>query len=168
MDETGDAIRNCARLEGEDVDPDLDRDCVTVPITHTPEGCDGLEIDKAAPSQFTYGDEGTYEIYVYNTTEQQCNSRVSVTDDLPDGMTFVSASGNGWTVSVNNGVVTATHPNTGGLGPGDCLPTLALTVDVVPAAQFPGGSDGVQNCASLTVDGTVVDDGCVYHVITNQ
>jgi hypothetical protein len=82
-------------------------------------------------------------------------------------MTFVSGSGNGWSVSVNNGVVTATHPNTGGIAPGNCLPVLTVTVDVVPASQFPGGSDGVQNCAQLTVDGTVIHEDCLYHVITN-
>jgi hypothetical protein len=82
-------------------------------------------------------------------------------------MSSVSHSGSGWNVSVSGGVITATHPNNGGLAAGACLPTLTITVDVVPANQFPGGSDAVQNCADLVVDGAVVDQGCVTHVITN-
>ncbi|RXK46763.1 DUF11 domain-containing protein [Halorientalis pallida] len=166
-DETGDAIRNCARLGGDDADPNDDRDCVQVPVTQSNVGCDGLEVEKVAPNQFTYGNQGTYEIRVCNPTRQQCESGIRVTDDLPDGMTFVSGSGSGWSVSVTNGLVTATHPNTGGLAPGDCLPVLTLIVDVAPASQFPGGSDGVQNCARLTVDGTVINEDCLNHVITN-
>ncbi|WP_424018797.1 hypothetical protein ACOZ4N_04800 [Halorientalis pallida] len=168
MDETGDVIRNCAHLEGENVDPDLDQSCVSVPVTSMEEGCDGLEVEKTTASQFTYGDQNNYEIQVCNTADTQCNSSVTVTDDIPDGMTFVAASGSGWSASVNNGVVTATHANTGGLAPGDCLPLLTLTVDVVPASAFPGGSDEVRNCARLAVDGAVVHSDCVTHVITNQ
>ena len=168
MDDTGDAIRNCARIDGDDATPDNDRACASVPVSQSTGGCDGLEIDKRAASQFTYGQQETYEIDVCNTAKQGCDGRITVTDDLPDGISFVSASGSGWSASVSGGVVTATHSNTGGLAPGDCLPTLTLTVDVLPAAQFPGGSDAVQNCAQLTVDGTLVDDGCVSHVIHNE
>ena len=77
------------------------------------------------------------------------------------------STGPRWSASASGGVVTATHPNNGALGPGGCLPTLTLTVDVVPAAQFPGGSDAVQNCAELLADGAVVDESCVTHVIWN-
>jgi hypothetical protein len=90
-----------------------------------------------------------------------------VTDDIPDGMSYVSHSGSGWSVSVSGGVVTATHPNNGTLAPGACLPTLTLTVDVATVGQFPGGSDGVRNCATLVADGAIVDEDCVTHVITN-
>jgi hypothetical protein len=82
-------------------------------------------------------------------------------------MSFVSASGSGWSASASGGVVTATHPNTGGLAPGGCLPTLTLTVELVAAEQFPGGSDAVQNCAELLADGVVVDESCLTHVIWN-
>jgi len=168
MDETGDALRNCARIDVDDANPDNNRDCATAPVSQPTGGCDGLEIDKRTAGQFTYGQQEAYEIDICNTAKQGCDGRVTVTDDLPDGISFVSASGSGWSASASGGVVTATHPNTGGLAPGDCLPTLTLTVDVVAAAQFPGGSDAVQNCAQLTVDGSVVDEHCVSHVIHNE
>jgi len=167
IDETGDQIRNCASVESDDGNASNDSDCATVTVTQPVQGCNGLEIDKVAATQFTYGEQESYEITVCNPTDQACDGEITVTDDIPGGMSFVSASGSGWTASASGGVVTATHPNNGALGPGGCLPTLTLTVDVVPAAQFPGGSDAVQNCAELVVDGAVVAESCVTHVIWN-
>jgi uncharacterized repeat protein (TIGR01451 family) len=167
IDQTGDQIRNCVSIDGSDVNAGNDRDCAVVTVTQPIEGCNGLTIEKAAATQFTYGEQEDYEITVCNPTAAQCDGQITVTDDLPDGMSYVSHSGSGWNVSVSGGVVTATHPNNGTLSPGNCLPTLTLTVQVVPAAQFPGGSDAVQNCAQLIANGAVVDEGCVTHVIFN-
>jgi uncharacterized repeat protein (TIGR01451 family) len=167
IDETGDQITNCVSLDGSDVDARNDRDCEFVAVTQPVDGCNGLEIEKVAATQFTYGDQEEYEITVCNPTDAQCDGQITVTDDLPDGMSYVSHSGSGWNVSVSGGVVTATHPNNGSLTPGGCLPTLTLTVELVPAEQFPGGSDAVQNCAQLIANNAVVDEGCVTHVIWN-
>ncbi|WP_340100659.1 hypothetical protein [Salinibaculum salinum] len=167
IDETGDQLRNCARVDSDDATADNNTDCTTVTVTQAIEGCNGLVIDKVAASQFTYGEQETYEITVCNPTDQQCDGQITVTDDLPGGMSFVSASGSGWSASASGGVVTATHPNNGNLAPGGCLPTLTLTVELVAAEQFPGGSDAVQNCAELIADGAIVDESCVTHVIWN-
>lgn len=167
IDETGDQFRNCARIDVDDGNTSNNSDCATVTVTQPVRGCNGLEIEKVAATQFTYGEQEDYEITVCNPTDQLCDQPITVTDTLPGGMSFVSVSGSGWSASASGGVVTATHANTGGLAPGACLPTLTLTVDVVPAAQFPGGSDAVQNCAELVVGGAVVDEGCVTHVIWN-
>ena len=167
IDETGDQFRNCARVDADDGNASNDTDCATVTVTQSVQGCNGLEIEKVAATQFTYGQQEDYEVTVCNPTDQPCDGGITVTDDLPDGMSFVSVSGSGWSATASGGVVTATHANSGGLAPGACLPTLTLTVDVVPAAQFPGGSDAVQNCAELLADGAVVDESCVTHVIFN-
>ena len=160
-------MTNCVSIDGTDVNARNNRSCVTITVTQPVSGCNGLEIEKLAATQFTYGNQGDYEIRVCNPTDAQCDGQVTVTDDIPDGMSYVSHSGSGWSVSVSGGVVTATHPNNGNLAPGGCLPTLTLTVDVVPASVFPGGSDAVQNCAELIANGVVVDENCVTHVITN-
>ena len=167
LDETGDQIRNCAVIENGDPNAENNRDCVVVGVTQPTGGCNGLTVGKTTANQFMYGQQGVYELTVCNPTDAPCDSRIVVTDDIPGGMSYVSHSGSGWNVSVSGGVITATHPNNGGLAAGACLPTLTITVDVVPANQFPGGSDAVQNCADLVVDGAVVDQGCVTHVITN-
>ena len=166
IDETGDQLTNCASIEGSDVNARNDRSCVTMTVSEPVDSCNNLEVEKVAPNQFTYGNQGDYEIRVYNPTNTDCNAQITVTDDLPDGMSYVSHSGSGWSVSVSGGVVTATY--SGGVGAGTWLPTLTLTVDVVPASQFPGGSDAVQNCAQLVVNNAVVHEGCITHVITNN
>lgn len=167
IDETGDVIVNCASID-DDAGSDDNRDCIDVPVRPKSTDCDGLEIEKRAAGEFVYGQQAAYEIDVCNAGKSHCDGRVTVTDALPDGLSFVSASGSGWTASVSGGTVTAVHPNGTGLGPGDCLPTLTLTVAVAPADRFPGGSDGVQNCARVSADGTVVDEDCVTHVITTE
>ena len=168
MDETGDAIRNCASIKYEDADPDTNRDCVDVPVRPETSDCDGLDITKTTGEQFVYGQEATYEIEVCNLTESTCEGRLSVTDTLPNGISFVSASGSGWTASVSGGTVTAVHANSGGLGAGACLPLLTLIVEVAPVDRFPSGSDGVRNCARVFADGTVIDEDCVSHTVTRE
>jgi len=167
MDETGDAIRNCASIEADDANVRNNRDCVSVPVQPPQTSCEGLNVEKRTGGQFEYGQVSTYEIDVCMLEEQTCDGQITVTDALPDGISFVSASGSGWSASASGGTVTATHPNSGGLGAGQCLPTLVLSVEVAPVDQFPGGSDGVRNCARLSADGAVVDEDCVAHVITN-
>ena len=168
IDETGDAIRNCASIKYEDADPDTNRDCVDVPVRPETSDCDGLDITKTTGEQFVYGQEATYEIEVCNLTESSCEGRLSVTDALPNGISFVSASGSGWTASVSGGTVTAVHANSGGLGAGACLPLLTLTVEVAPVDRFPSGSDGIRNCARVFADGTVIDEDCVTHTVTRE
>ncbi|PAU83317.1 hypothetical protein CK500_11035 [Halorubrum salipaludis] len=167
IDETGDAIRNCASIESDDANARNNRSCVSVAVQPPQSSCDGLNIEKTTGGQFQYGQQSTYEIDVCMLQEQTCDGQLTVTDTLPNGITFVSASGSGWSASASGGTVTATHQNGSGLSAGQCLPTLVLTVEVVPVDQFPGGSDGVQNCARLSADGTLVDEDCVAHVITN-
>ena len=167
IDETGDQITNCVSIDGSDIDARNDRDCEVITVTQPIEGCNGLEIEKVAATQFTYGEQEAYEITVCNPTSQQCDGQITVTDTLPAGMSLVSVSGSNWSASASGGVVTATHPNNGDLAPGGCLPTLTLTVELVEAEQFPGGSDAVQNCAQLIANGATVDESCVSHVIFN-
>jgi uncharacterized repeat protein (TIGR01451 family) len=167
IDETGDQFTNCVDIEGTDINARNDRDCETVTVTQPVDSCNGLEIEKVAATQFTYGQQEEYEIRVYNPTNGPCDAQITVTDDLPDGISYVSHTGSGWNVTVSGGVVTATHPNTGSLAAGDWLPTLTLTVDVLPANQFPGGSDAIQNCAQLIVNNAVVHESCITHVIWN-
>jgi uncharacterized repeat protein (TIGR01451 family) len=168
IDETGDQITNCAHLDGTDQDPNDDRDCVTVAVVESDTGCSGLNVEKAVGRRFRYGAQGTYEIEVCNYVEQTCNGAIEVTDTLAPGLTFVSHSGSGWNVSVAGSTVTATHANSGGLTAGQCLPVLTLTVAVDSASTFPGGSDGITNCAQVSADGTLVDEDCITHVITNE
>jgi len=122
-----------------------------------------LSKDTAGP--FDYGEQATYSYQICNDGDGECTDELEVEDDLPDGISFVSASGN-WTGTASGSVVTATNNSYGGLDPGECL-TLDLVVQVAPENQFPGDPPHeTENCATLLQSGDVVDEGCVTHDIT--
>jgi len=123
-------------------------------------------VQKQAQNTFQYGSQGTYEIKVCNDAVMfgVCSGEIVVEDDLPPGMTFVSASGN-WTANATGGggMVTASNDSYGDLDPGECV-VLDLTVDVVSAGGFPA-TPPVQNCPTATIDGDPIPDfdNCVTH-----
>jgi uncharacterized repeat protein (TIGR01451 family) len=83
---------------------------------------------------FVAGQTGQYTINVSNAAgmEREDNT-VTVTDTLPTGFSFASASGTGWSCSATGQVVTCTHAPT--LDAGASFPTLTLTVNVTENAS---------------------------------
>ena len=80
----------------------------------------------------------TYTLNVANAGPSQANS-VSLTDTLPAGVTFVSATGSGWTCS--------------GTGPVNCtLPSLGIAAasPVTITVTTPANAGGIVNNASVT------------------
>jgi uncharacterized repeat protein (TIGR01451 family) len=119
--------------------------------------CD-LGIEKTYAEPFEFGGTGTYVLEVCNEGDGDCNRAAEVHDELPPGVTFDSATGTGWNVTVTgSGEVKATHPNQNGLAPGECLPPLEVHVDVAPLAEFPDG-EAVANCADLITGGEHPDN----------
>jgi len=148
-------------LENGTADCDCECDC-------TPGGGEcTLTLSKDTAGEFHYGQQATYTVEVCNDGDSECTGPLTIEDDLPDGISFVSASGN-WTGTASGGVVTATNDSYGGLDPGECL-TLELVVQVAPADEFPGDPpDEVENCATLFHDGEQVTEDCVTHDITHD
>lgn len=68
-----------------------------------------LSIDKAAVGDFVAGDIGTYTLTVTNQGPSTSLTPVTVTDALPEGMTFQSATGTGWQCSAAGRTVTCTN-----------------------------------------------------------
>jgi uncharacterized repeat protein (TIGR01451 family) len=106
-----------------------------------------LRITKtAAAAPLFVSQNGSFTLRVANGTgagiEREDNPIV-VTDVLPAGLGFVSASGSGWTCSASGQAVTCTRPPP--LDAGQSAPDLTLTVAVtMPAAPT------VSNTASVT------------------
>jgi trimeric autotransporter adhesin len=104
-----------------------------VSITSTPQV--DLGIAKTHSGIFTVGQIGSYTIKVTNGTgtgmEPEDNP-VTVTDTLPAGMSFASASGAGWSCGAASQVVTCTHGPS--IAIGGALPDLVLNVNVAGAA----------------------------------
>jgi len=116
-------------------------------VTNTPVA--DLAIGTAHSGNFTVGQNGSYTLSVNNNGPSPENGTVTVTDTLPAGLSFGSASGTGWTCGAAGQDVTCTHA--GPLASGGSLPDITLTVGVGTAA-----APGVTNTA--TVSGAAFDN----------
>lgn len=121
-----------------------------------PGQCD-LAIEKTHEGPFEFGETGTYVIEVCNEGDGPCNRAAEIRDDLPDGVTFDSAFGQGWRVNRNGGTIRLNHDNRDGLAPGECLPPVEIEVQVAPFEEFPE-EGGLSNCAELITGGQHSDN----------
>ncbi len=100
-----------------------------------------LALSKASSGRFVVGSNGTYVITVMNLGPNATNVPVVVTDTLPRGLTFVSASGSGWECRESAGSVECVFP-----GPLAASSVASITLTVrVGSEAYPT----VTNVASL-------------------
>ena len=84
-----------------------------------------VSIVKSGPPTVTAGGSVTYTFAVANAGPSDA-ANLTVTDTLPAGVTFVSASGGGWTCTNSGNVsVTCTRPT---LAAGATAPTITVVV----------------------------------------
>jgi trimeric autotransporter adhesin len=102
-------------------------------VSATSDPAVNLGVTLSHTGTFVAGQTGQYSIVVSNAAgvEREDNT-VTVTDTLPTGFSFASASGTGWSCSAAGQVVTCTHAPT--LNAGASFPTLTLTVNVTENA----------------------------------
>ncbi|MBT8122257.1 MAG: DUF11 domain-containing protein [Gammaproteobacteria bacterium] len=91
-----------------------------------------LAISKTHSGNFTVGQNGTFTLDVSNNGPSTASGTITVTDTLPAGLGYVSASGSGWTCGAAGQDVTCTYA--GPLANGASLPSITLTVSVASAA----------------------------------
>ncbi len=90
-----------------------------------------LRLTKVHSGFFSTGTNGGEFIFqVLNTGSTTVSSPVNLVDDVPVGLTPVSAIGDGWNCSLIGQTVNCNHPNTSGLQIGAKLPDLTLVVNV--------------------------------------
>ena len=108
-----------------------------------------LSISKTHSGVFNEGDTESFSIDVSNAAGVSDEpGTITVTDTLPAGLTYVAASGTGWTCNAVIQDVTCTH--VGPLAAGTSLPTITLDV-LVGATAVPS----ITNTA--TVQGSIAD-----------
>lgn len=101
-----------------------------ISTTNNPVG--DLQISMTLSGELIPGQNATYSINVINNGPLSEPGPISVVDTLPVGLSYVSASGSGWSCSPVGQVVTCNR--SGSLANGTSAPTLTLTIAVSPAA----------------------------------
>ncbi|HCK78885.1 MAG TPA: hypothetical protein DHW34_02590, partial [Actinobacteria bacterium] len=108
-----------------------------------------LSITKSHSGSFTVGSTGTYTLTVRNSGPTNDPGPITVTDDLPAGLSFVSASGTGWSCSRVGSTVTCIRAQ--GLAV-DASSRISLKVAVGTAAE-----PGVTNTAVVSTPSAETD-----------
>lgn len=123
-----------------------------------------LAIVKSHVGNFTENQNGAYTLSVTNNASASTEiGPITVTDTLPAGLSFVSASGTAWTCGAVGQNVTCTHP--GPLTASNSLPNITLNVlagaaavpSVTNTAVVAGTSPDANNADNSSSDLTVVD-----------
>ncbi len=144
-------VNEAAVSGGGDTTPDDNVARDSVPIS--PAGQPNLILTKEHDGDFTQGQQGAaYRLRVANVGQAPTVGLVTVTDNLPAGLTPTSASGSGWACTMVSQSVTCTRSD--GLAPGASFPLIVLVVNVAANAT------NLVNVASLTGGGdqTAVDN----------
>ncbi|WP_168798659.1 DUF6701 domain-containing protein [Herbaspirillum sp. ST 5-3] len=118
-----------------------------ISVTNTPVA--DLSITKVLNGTLNRGQNASYAINVTNNGPSNEAGPIIVRDTLPAGLSFVSASGTGWSCNFASGTVTCTYNSS--LANGTTAPTVTLTVGVSASA-----SGTISN--SATVTGTNFDN----------
>ncbi len=88
-----------------------------------------LAILKSHSGDFVIGQNSQYTINVINVGTETIEGLVTVTDNLPIGLTPVSANATGWdTCTIDGQILTCEFTNPAGIGPAVNLPPIILTV----------------------------------------
>ena len=119
----GGSLTNAVAIASTTSDPDSRNNSDTA--NTTVEASADLQLTKDGPAEVTPGATVRYQLSVYNDGPSDAAS-VTVTDDLPGGVTFVSAGGRGWTCT-NAGDISVTCSR-GALAAGDTAPVLSVRV----------------------------------------
>jgi len=125
-------------------DPNFNNNSNQPVVTLVGPGVD-LAITKSHTGNFQVGQKGVYKLTVENQSQISTSGLITVTDALPIGLTYVSATGQGWTCSATGQTVTCTR--TAPLVSG-AISEITLTVFVTDKA-FPS----VVNTASVSTPG---------------
>jgi uncharacterized repeat protein (TIGR01451 family) len=113
-----------------------------------------LSVAKSHTGNFTTGQSGTYTLTVANAGPSPASGTTTLTDALPSGLSFVSATGTGWSCGATGQVVTCTHP--GPLAPGAALPAVTLTVSV--ASDAPASLTNTATVSNPTFDNVATNN----------
>jgi uncharacterized repeat protein (TIGR01451 family) len=108
-----------------------------------------LAVVKANTGAFVTGSGAIYTIDVTNNGPSS-ETHAVVTDVVPAGLTFVSASGSGWTCTTSLPTVTCVNDSV--VPAGGVYPTITLAVTITGAAGTPITNEAVVTGAGIDID----------------
>jgi uncharacterized repeat protein (TIGR01451 family) len=130
-----------------------------------------LALAKTHSGTFNVGVPANYTLTVSNVGAAPTVSPVTVTDTLPAGLTFVTATGSGWTCTASGQVVTCTNPTVIGVGataqPISLSATPTAGGSITNSAQVSGGGEPPVNCTVTPTANNCASDTVVIANIAN-
>jgi len=105
-----------------------------------------LAISSRVQEAFILGRQGTILLTVQNIGSATTSNSITVLDSVPAGLSLISASGNGWSCSIDGKNITCTSQ--GPLAAGESLSPISLVTNVTSAAL-----PNVINTASVQTEG---------------
>ena len=128
----------------------------------SPVSAPDLSLFKAAtPTTFTQGQNGAlYTITASNVGSAPSSGTITVTDTLDPNLTYVSATGSGWSCSAAGQIVTCT--TSAAIGAGASSPPITLTVNV--AAH---GETSIANGVSVSGGSDVNPSNNSFQLVSN-
>lgn len=133
--------------------------CTTPPCTTTNVPTSDLEFAKAGPATVVSGNDITWSITGDNLGPDAATN-VTVSDTLPAGVTFVSATGNGWACGNAANVVTCTRAS---LGVG-AAPPISI---VATAPTGPATLTNTCTASASENDSTPADSACTTTTVVD-
>lgn len=113
-----------------------------------------LSVSATHVDTFVAGQNAELLIDVSNAGPEVESNDIAITDTLPAGLSFVSATGGSWSCAPNGQDVDCTYP--GPLGTGASLPQLVITVAIDPSAI--GDLDTIVTVSSASLDQNPAND----------
>ncbi|HEY2930789.1 MAG TPA: hypothetical protein VGK99_03515 [Acidobacteriota bacterium] len=164
------AVTNIAAISNlSDLNPANNNASDPTTVTQPPLTPD-LAISKSHSGSFRVGTNGVYTLTVTNVGSAASSGTITVTDNLPAGLSFVSGAGTGWICAAAGQVVTCT--NTGSIAAG-ANRVITLTVSV-GAAAFPSitnvatvsNSSDLNSANNNASDPTIVTQATYFYTLT--
>ena len=179
VDDRGPAVEACAE-SGQSCGPGTSccqgLECTAAGICQTPpppQKPTDLKAEKALQnSTFHYGGQGSFSILVENVGSKAAASPITLTDELPPGLTYLSFSdpySSYWSCTASGQKITCVYNGTD-ISPGGFLPALIIKVRIATIDTFPAATgDQVENCATVEYPNdtnSANDRDCVTAIIT--
>jgi uncharacterized repeat protein (TIGR01451 family) len=121
-----------------------------------------LVITKRADGQFRYGENAVYWLEVKNQGTGIAAAPITVQDELPPGLAFISAMGEGWSCAARYQMVACQYA--GNVAPGAMVAPIRLMVQVALYGAAP--APVVRNCAAVQVTSDVDESNNVTCIST--